>query len=106
MAGKLPVGPICSPTISSIEAVLEPEKSDYYYFVSDKANKIYYTKTYQEHNSMIQYLKNQGLTQFIQEKINTTMFNKELKKSVSLTEGLNTMYTKTLTKAFSVKTTD
>lgn len=61
MAGKLPIGPICSPTISSIEAVLEPEESDFYYFVSDKNNKIYYTKTYQEHNSMIQYLKNNGL---------------------------------------------
>ena len=61
MAGKLPVGPICNPTISSIEAVLEPEKNDYYYFVSDKSGNIHFTKTLQEHNAMIQYLKNNGM---------------------------------------------
>ena len=61
MAGKLPVGPICNPTISSIEAVLEPDNNNYYYFVSDSKNAIHFTKTYQEHNEMIQFLKNNGL---------------------------------------------
>ena len=61
MAGKLPVGPICNPTTSSIEAVLNPDKTDYYFFVSDKNNNIHYTKTLQEHNAMIQYLKNNDL---------------------------------------------
>ena len=61
MAGKLPIGPICNPTISSIEAVLDPEDHDYFFFVSDKKNEIHFTKTYQEHNAMIQYLKNNDL---------------------------------------------
>ena len=61
MAGKLPVGPIANPSISSIDAALEPEIHDYFYFVSDKTGKIHFTKTLQEHNSMIQYLKSNGL---------------------------------------------
>ena len=61
MAGKLPVGPIANPSISSIDDGLEPEKHDYFYFVSDKNGKIHFTKTLQEHNSMIQYLKSNGL---------------------------------------------
>ena len=31
LAGKLPIGPICNPSIDSIKAVLYPEKNDYYY---------------------------------------------------------------------------
>ena len=61
MAGKLPVGPIANPSISSIEAALEPEIHDYFYFVSDKTGKIHFTKTLQEHNAKIQYLKNNDL---------------------------------------------
>lgn len=49
LAGKLPVGPICNPSIDSIKAVLYPKKSSYYYFVADKNGKTYFTKTYQEH---------------------------------------------------------
>ena len=33
MNGKLPIGPICNPSILSIEAVLDPTDSDYFYFV-------------------------------------------------------------------------
>lgn len=57
LAGKLPVGPISNPSISSIVAVLQPTNSDYYYFVSDKNGKIYFAKNYQEHNSIIADLK-------------------------------------------------
>ncbi len=61
MAGKLPVGPICSPSRESIEAVLNPEEHDYYYFVADKNGKTYFTKTDAEHNAMINELKANGL---------------------------------------------
>lgn len=61
MAGKLPIGPICSPTISSIEAVLTPDTTNYYYFVADKNKKTYFSRTYQEHLTTIQKLKNEGL---------------------------------------------
>ena len=49
LAGKLPIGPISNPSIESIKAVLYPEKHDYYYFISDKNGKTYFSKTYQEH---------------------------------------------------------
>ena len=50
MLGKLPVGPICNPSVESIEAVINKESHDYYYFVSDKNGKTYFTKTDSEHN--------------------------------------------------------
>lgn len=61
MVGKLPVGPICNPSIESIKATLYPEENDYYYFVSDRNNKTYFTKTLNEHNAKIQQLKKEGL---------------------------------------------
>ena len=61
MAGKLPVGPICNPSIVSIEASLKPSKHDYLYFVADKNGKIYLTKSYETHNRVIEDLKNKGL---------------------------------------------
>lgn len=43
-------GPINSPSIDSTEAVLEPETSDYYFFLSDiHTGKTYFSKTYEEH---------------------------------------------------------
>ncbi len=45
----LPPGPISSPGISSIEAVLYPTPNDYYYFLTDKEGEVYYAKTYDEH---------------------------------------------------------
>lgn len=61
MEGKLPVGPICSPSKSSISAVLNPENTDCYYFVADKNGKVYFSKTYTEHQSTISKLKSEGL---------------------------------------------
>lgn len=61
MAGKLPIGPICNPSILSIEAVLNPTKSNYFFFVADKNKKVYYSKTYSEHLATIQNLKSKGL---------------------------------------------
>lgn len=57
----LPAGPICSPSISSIEAVIYPTKHDFYYFVDDSTGKTYYSKTESEHNATIRKLQSQGL---------------------------------------------
>lgn len=61
MAGKLPIGPICSPSIESIEAVLNPNEHEYLYFVADKNQKTYFTKNLDEHNAKIAELKKDGL---------------------------------------------
>lgn len=60
MAGKLPIGPICSPSKTSIEAAINPNKHDYYFFVADKNNETYFTKTNEEHNAIINQLKKEG----------------------------------------------
>lgn len=50
MAGKLPVGPICNPSLMSIKAVLNPTQTDYLYFYADiKTGKVYFSKTFEEH---------------------------------------------------------
>jgi len=61
MAGKLPVGPIASPSLSSIQAAAEPNETDYLFFVADKNGKVYFTKNNSEHERMIAKLKQQGL---------------------------------------------
>ena len=61
MAGKLPVGPVCNPGIESIVAAIEPEEHDYFYFVADKNKKTYFTKTFAEHQKIINKLKSEGL---------------------------------------------
>ena len=61
LAGKLPVGPICNPSIDSIEAVLYPTDNNYYYFVADKTGKTYFTNTYNEHLNKVSELKEAGL---------------------------------------------
>ena len=60
MAGKLPVGPICNPSKSSIEASINPTSSDYYYFVADKNGNVYYTKASSEHSAKVKELKDKG----------------------------------------------
>lgn len=47
----LPPGPICSPSISSIEAALNPEKNEFLYFVAfgDGSGRHRFAKTFQEH---------------------------------------------------------
>lgn len=61
MAGKLPVSPICIPSLSSIAATITPDIQNYYYFVADKNKKTYFTKTYNEHLNTINHLKAVGL---------------------------------------------
>lgn len=61
MEGKLPIGPVSSVSKSSIEAALEPNNTDYIFFVADKNGKLYFTKTASEHNRIISELKEEGL---------------------------------------------
>ena len=62
LAGRLPIGPICNPSIESIEAVLNPDKSiTEYYFVSDKNGETYFSSTYEEHLETRDRLINEGL---------------------------------------------
>ena len=57
----LPIGPIDSPSLNSINAVMEPTEHDYYYFVADKNKKTYFSSTYKEHDKIIRELKSSGL---------------------------------------------
>lgn len=45
----LPPGPICSPSLESIEAALNPTQSDYFYYLHDGQGSSYYAKTLEEH---------------------------------------------------------
>lgn len=60
MIGKMPIGPICNPGLSSIEASINPTNNDYLFFVADKNGKIYYTKTNREHEAKIAEIKANG----------------------------------------------
>ncbi|MCX6792298.1 MAG: endolytic transglycosylase MltG [Candidatus Gottesmanbacteria bacterium] len=50
----LPPTPICSPSITSIEAVLNPEETDCLYYLHDKKRQIHCAATYAEHKQNIQ----------------------------------------------------
>jgi len=60
MMGKMPIGPICNPSKSSIEASISPSNNNYIYFVADKNGKIYFTKTLKEHEQKINEIKEKG----------------------------------------------
>ena len=60
MIGKMPIGPICSNSLSSIEASVNPTNNDYLFFVADKHGKIYYTKTNAEHDKKVKEIKDRG----------------------------------------------
>jgi len=54
----LPPGPICNPGLASIEAVIYPQETDYWFYLSDKQGRIHYAKTDEEHEENIEkYLK-------------------------------------------------
>lgn len=50
---KLPPGPICNPGLSSIKAVIYPQETDYWFYLSDKRGRMHYAKTNEEHNQNI-----------------------------------------------------
>ncbi len=55
----LPPGPICNPSVMSIEAVINPTKTNYYYFLHKQpSGEVVYSKTFEEHvNNKFKYLK-------------------------------------------------
>lgn len=54
----LPPGPICNPGLEAMQAVLNPTKSDYIFFLAGRDSQVYYAKTLLEHNQNIaRYLK-------------------------------------------------
>ena len=61
MAGMLPVGPISSPSITSIKACIEPINTEYYYFVADcTTKKTVFSKTFEEHVTAVNKIKASG----------------------------------------------
>lgn len=55
----LPPGPIASAGKMSIEAALDPEKTDFYYFLAAEDGTIYYSKSLEEHNQLkAKYISN------------------------------------------------
>lgn len=45
----LPFGPISNPGLDSIKATINPTKTDYLYYLSDKRGNMHYGKTFSEH---------------------------------------------------------
>lgn len=50
----LPPTPICNPGLASIEAALNPQETDYWFYLSDREGYIHYAKTLEEHNINIE----------------------------------------------------
>ncbi|MDR3502499.1 MAG: endolytic transglycosylase MltG [Legionella sp.] len=55
----LPPGPISNPSLTSIQAALNPESTDYFYFLTDpKTGQAIFARTYDEHlKNKAEYLK-------------------------------------------------
>jgi UPF0755 protein len=49
----LPPTPISNPSITTIEAVLNPKANEYLYYIHDTSNQIYYAKTNAEHEANV-----------------------------------------------------
>jgi UPF0755 protein len=56
----LPPTPICSPSKTSILAVLEPEESDYFFFFANMKGRHIFSKTYNEHIKGLGELRKQN----------------------------------------------
>lgn len=53
----LPPGPICNPSSEAIEAAINPEYTDYYFFCHDSEGNAYYASTYEEHQYNLSYIE-------------------------------------------------
>lgn len=54
----LPPTPICNPGLDSIEAILDAQETDFWFYLSDKQGKMHYAKTSEEHSeNIVKYLK-------------------------------------------------
>jgi len=54
----LPPAPICNPGMASIKASLNPQKTDYWFYLSGEEGQTHYAKTFEEHNANIErYLR-------------------------------------------------
>ena len=51
----LPPGPICSPGLDSLMAVLRPAPSGYLYFVAKGDGSHFFSSTLEEHNKAVTY---------------------------------------------------
>jgi UPF0755 protein len=47
----LPIGPICNPSLDSIDAVLFPTKTSFSYFLAASDGTVYYSNTLEEHEA-------------------------------------------------------
>jgi len=54
----LPPTPICSPAVSTIQAVLQPENTDYFYFFANRQGRHIFSRTYTEHLNKQRALRN------------------------------------------------
>ncbi len=45
----LPPAPICNPSLSSIQAALFPQNTDYWYYLTDNESQMHYATTYDQH---------------------------------------------------------
>lgn len=53
----IPPSPICSPSLASIQAVISPQETNYWYYITGKDGKMYYSETLEKHNQNVrQYL--------------------------------------------------
>ena len=53
----LPAGPIANPSLAAIEAVINPQKHNYIYFVSKNDGTHVFTATYKEHLKAVEYFQ-------------------------------------------------
>ena len=61
--GLMP-GPVGSPSLAAIQATVNPNETDYYYFVADvTTGTVYYSATIEEHNQNVEKYVNSKLKQ-------------------------------------------